>query len=53
MAGILEEMAVPEGFIGTIEDSDEIENGDIDSDDEEVSVSHQSTTLHHFRLGDQ
>ena len=44
VARILEEMAVPEGFIGTIEDNDEIENVDIDSDDEEVSVGHQSIT---------
>lgn len=30
-------MAVPQGFIGTIEDDDEVQNDDIDSEEEEVS----------------
>lgn len=31
-------MAVPQGFIGTIEDDDEIQNDDIDSEEDEVNV---------------
>ena len=31
-------MALPAGFIGTIEDDEEVENDEIDSDEDEVSV---------------
>lgn len=34
--GPTQEMAVPVGFVGTIEDDEEVENDDIDSEEEDV-----------------